>query len=466
METRYRLRPNLTWHDGSPLSADDFVFSWRVYSTPELGQSASPPTSLMEEVAAPDPLTLLIRWKGLYVDAGVLEASGVSNTPSFPPLPRHLLREPLRQGPPDTFVTLPFWSTEYVGAGPYRLDRWQAGSFLEAAAFEGHALGRPRIERLRVLFIPDFNTALANMLSGEAQITIDDTLSFQQALLLRREWTPRGAGTVLLYPQYWRWITIQQRPELASPRALTDPRVRQALAHAVDKAALNDALFEGEGIMTETPVPPNAPSFAEVDRAAVRRPYDLARTDQLMTEAGFARGADGIYASPAGGRFATELIVFTSPQNEAEMTIMGAGWRQAGFDVKEAVWASVLARDAQLRNTHPGLSGTGGPSGEATIAQHNTAELPRPENRWTGVNRGGWTHPEFDRLATTFNATLDRAERTRLLVQMVRIYTEDVAAISLYFNLNVSAFAAALEGPGIAVPESDVTWNIYEWELR
>jgi ABC-type transport system substrate-binding protein len=42
METIYRLRPSLTWHDGAPLTAADFVFAWRVYATPELGQGASP----------------------------------------------------------------------------------------------------------------------------------------------------------------------------------------------------------------------------------------------------------------------------------------------------------------------------------------------------------------------------------------------------------------------------------------
>src|SRR5207245_9420331 len=65
METQYRLRPNLVWHDGTPFSAEDFVFAWKLYSTPELGQAASQPISLMEEVAAPDPRTLVIRWRGL-----------------------------------------------------------------------------------------------------------------------------------------------------------------------------------------------------------------------------------------------------------------------------------------------------------------------------------------------------------------------------------------------------------------
>ena len=66
METIYPLRTGLTWHDGTPLTAEDFVFAWRVYTTPELGISGSPPHSLMEEVSAPDPRTIVIRWKSSF----------------------------------------------------------------------------------------------------------------------------------------------------------------------------------------------------------------------------------------------------------------------------------------------------------------------------------------------------------------------------------------------------------------
>src|SRR4051812_15330548 len=54
METTWRLKPNLAWHDGTPLSAEDFVFAWRVYSTPEFGGSGSRLMRALQEVAAPD----------------------------------------------------------------------------------------------------------------------------------------------------------------------------------------------------------------------------------------------------------------------------------------------------------------------------------------------------------------------------------------------------------------------------
>src|SRR5438128_2369462 len=69
METTYKLRPNLTWHDGTPITAGDFVFAWRVYATPEFGHANRPPMLAMEEVLAPDPHTVVARWKAPYPGA-------------------------------------------------------------------------------------------------------------------------------------------------------------------------------------------------------------------------------------------------------------------------------------------------------------------------------------------------------------------------------------------------------------
>jgi len=465
MQTTYRLRPNIAWHDGTALSAADWAFAFQVYSVPEFGHASSPPIGLMESVEAPDAGTLVIRWKQPYVDAGSLESAGATATPSFPALPRHILSEPFARGNSEAFVGHPYWSTEFIGLGPFKLDQWVPGAFFEGVAFDQHVLGRPKIDRLRMLFIPDFNTVVANLLAGEAHIAVEDSIRFQQGQVLRREWEPRNGGTILSYPQFWRWTYPQQRAEVAQPPALRDARVRKALIHSVDRQGLADVLFEGEGTIAETSIPPTSAFFDAADRAAVKYSYDPRRTDQLMGEAGWSKGADGVWVQ-AGQRFATDFSVLQSPQNENEMAIMAAGWRQAGFDIREVVWAASLSSDAALRNQHPGLSTTSGPAGEVTLVEHRSADLPTPQNRWTGSNRGGWSNPEYDRFADVLLTALDRGDRQRLLVEMVRIFTEDAAVISLYFAPTITAFATGLSGPRPAVPESTVAWNVHEWELR
>src|SRR2546422_5456927 len=124
METTYRLKPNLTWHDGQPLTAEDFVFSWRVYSTPELGHATQPPLHAIDEVVALDAQRFVIRWKLPYPDATTLSA----RDRELPALPRHILGadfEQIAATGPDAIANDPFWSRAYVGAGPYKLERWE-----------------------------------------------------------------------------------------------------------------------------------------------------------------------------------------------------------------------------------------------------------------------------------------------------------------------------------------------------
>ena len=87
MRTTYRLRPNLSWHDGEAMTADDYIFSWRVYSTPEVGLSRQPPFDAIDQVSAPDARTLVIDWKRPYPDAAHMAGREVN----YPALPRHLL---------------------------------------------------------------------------------------------------------------------------------------------------------------------------------------------------------------------------------------------------------------------------------------------------------------------------------------------------------------------------------------
>ena len=135
METIYELKPNLTWHDGAPFTAEDLVFAWQVHRDPRYGPTVgtpgAPPDSLMEDAAAPDPLTFVVRWRQPYPYAGLLSED-------FRPPPRHLLEPPYQQVTPEQWDNLPYWTKAYVGLGAYRIDQWEPGAFVEED-FADHA---------------------------------------------------------------------------------------------------------------------------------------------------------------------------------------------------------------------------------------------------------------------------------------------------------------------------------------
>jgi peptide/nickel transport system substrate-binding protein len=465
METTWRLKPAGAWHDGTPLFAQDYVFAWRVYATPQLGVSGTNPFNAIESVTAPDERTVLIRWSRPYPDAGSLAATNRE----FAALPPHILEAAFQEQAADAFGNHPYWTRDYVGLGPFRLERWEPGTFIEGAAFDQHVLGRPRIDRLRIVFIGDANAALANLLTGQVQLGADSALGLKQAVSLKREWSASGGsggGTVLSHPNQYRATAFQFRADLASPRALLDPRVRRALNYALDKEALQQAIYEGEEIPADFIVGPLSQWWPAVERNIARYPYDVRQSERLMSERGFTRGADGFFTSPAEGRYTVELKANATPEGEPESNAMANEWRKSGFDVQQALLPAPLAQDAQLRATFPGMFTFNTNAAEITLLGYGSAAIPSAENRWIGGNRGGWSNPEYDRLIESFNTSLERAERAQQVGEMAKIFTQDLPTISLFFRTQAWAFRSEVSGLVLAAPEAPMPWNIYEWELH
>src|SRR5581483_9230899 len=216
METIWRLRPGLTWHDGAPLVADDFILGTRFSKG-----TRSDRLPEVEGVEAPDARTLVIHYKVPNPDAGEID---------WQPLPRHLIGATLDQMEArEAFETLPYWTTEFVGVGPYRLTGWEPTVFITGEAFEGWVFGKPRIGRVQLVWIPDANTAVADLLSGTVHLATDLAVAFEQGSVLKREWGGRtDSGSVLLSPARTVYVQIQFRPEFQRPATLQDVRLRRA----------------------------------------------------------------------------------------------------------------------------------------------------------------------------------------------------------------------------------------------
>jgi peptide/nickel transport system substrate-binding protein len=463
METTYRLKPNLVWHDGSPLTSADFAFSLRLYSTPELGP-ALPPINLIEEVQTPDERTVVLRWKRPFAQAAALNSAGTGAPANFPPMPRALLEAAFDGSGPEAFLANPYWTREFVGLGPYRLQRWEPGAFIEASGFERHVFGPPKIERIKMMVMPDNNATIAALLSGDVHLApADANFPLGRIRGVLNDLGP-GNGAAVLHPNQWRRADVQLRPEYAGTRALFDPRVRKALAHAIDKAAINEAVYDGWSTPSEIMVAPTSQLGRAVDAAIAKHPFDLRRSEELMGQAGFTKGADGVYTSPGAGRFASEIKTNNGTDNVAEMTILASGWRQAGFDIQDAILPVALSQDAEARATFTGLFSANG-NLEGAI-NFKSAIFPGTPNRFENESRGGYVNPEYGRLLDVYNSALDSAERMRLTVDMARLFNDDLPAISLFFNSQPWVYVSGLQGPREVASETNVCWRIWEWEVK
>jgi peptide/nickel transport system substrate-binding protein len=461
METRTTLKPGLTWHDGAPLTASDFAFTFKVAKPAAGFSTAGAPHSVIGDVLAPDDRTIVIQWTELYPDAGRLQGGG--SRLGLPPFPRHILEQAYEQETRDAFANHPYWSREFVGAGPYQLTRWELGSFIEATAFDGHVLGRPKIDRFRFVFPGDQNAVVASLRAGAVDGAFN-AVAFPQGLELKREWAGSG-GTVAFVAGSMAAVLFQFRPDYARPAAIRDVRIRRALAHGIDRATLGETIWAGEVSMLETIFDPSLDYYPVIDRALVKYPYDPRASERLMAEAGYAKAAGNVYASPTGDRLTLDL---KSSQARPEAPVVAAGWRQVGFDVEESVVPRALATDPEARSSFPGMYlNVFGAQEVQQMTVLLASQAGGPENRWRGENRGGWQNPEYDALVATFNTTLEPKDRIELRARIARLISEELPSLSLSFNANVHIFRSGLRGltRTSLYTTGAVTWNVERWDL-
>jgi peptide/nickel transport system substrate-binding protein len=333
-------------------------------------------------------------------------------------------------------------------------------------AFAGHVLGKPKIDRLAIKIVPDENTALSNILAENVTLSTDFTLRYEHAMVLKREWGATKKGAYQLYYSTRHYSFFQFRPEYLKTPALLDLRVRKALAHSVDRQTLNDALFQGEGFMTETWIPPMYPYAADVDRAITKYPYDPRQTERYMNEAGFTKDRDGFYASGAGERFKPDFWVEAGSQFEKELVVIAETWSRSGIDTNPHVLPAAQVGDNQARATFPGMATPSITANERNLNYFTTSQIGSPANRWAGGNHGAWSNAEVDQHWVNFNTFVERPRRDQEIVQMMRIVSEELPLITWYFNTGVLGYLSTLKGPDAGTPETYWLYNVHEWELK
>ncbi len=448
METTWKLHPNVQWHDGTPFTASDIVFAYTVYRDREVPTGFAVLVRDVTSVTAPDPLTVVVQYSTTRNDAD----RGVGLTP----LPQHLL-EGIYQSDKANFTHSSRFSTDHVGLGSHRLVRWEAGSHLEFAAFADYFRGRPPLDSVIVRFIPDPNTEAAAILSGALDVLLPIALNVDAAAAVEERWKGTG-NTVLFFPgDRTEMIYMQQRPELARPaNGFTSVLVRQAMYHAIDRAALAEAITLGKSPPAESWFNAADPLLSQVRDAIPLYPYDRVRAQQLLAQAGWVRGADGILIhQPSGERFEVELHASAGSDTERKLTIIADEWKSVGAQVSIYIVPPQLAQDSAARARLPG-AGAISFAGEAIYGDMLLSTGRR--NQY-----GGYSNPRYDALVNRLFATLVPAERVPILRDMLQVGMGEVAIMPLYYRIDSTLFVRGVKGVS-GHPNTQATWNIFEWD--
>ncbi|MCL4864089.1 MAG: hypothetical protein KJZ93_32070, partial [Caldilineaceae bacterium] len=145
----WKLKPDLTWSDGEPLTSDDIKFTWEAVSHPESGAVLSLGFEMIDDVETPDPLTAVVRYSA--INQAYLQQF------MFGILPRHATGEPAQM---QTWA----WNRQPVTAGPFIVGEWNAGDNIVMDRNPNYYLeGQPYLDRLIFRIVPDPGAQLAMM---------------------------------------------------------------------------------------------------------------------------------------------------------------------------------------------------------------------------------------------------------------------------------------------------------------
>jgi peptide/nickel transport system substrate-binding protein len=454
MELTWKLRPGTRWHDGTPLTAEDFVFGLQVVRDPEVPLPRTGGVSLVREVTAPDPETLVLRWSQTFYAAN--QGSAVE----FPAVPRHIIGDLYRAGDKQAFVNSPYWAREFVGIGPYRMGEWSPGAYTEAHAFDGYFLGRPKIDRVVLRYFLNPNAMVAGMLAGDIDLVTVGSLKMDDIQPVIDAWGTQR-GTVI--PSLTDATYAQFQFRNADYPWARDVRVRQAISHLVDRQTLADTFSPGGG-PTDIFAAKQDPVYRLAEqRGFARFPYDVARAERLLGEAGWTRAADGVMANAAGQRLAIEVRVVSRVE---EGLAVADQWKRGGLDAEMFTIGKGASNQQEMKATNKGVFWNAHTLTPDTLEMWKSNQIATEQNRWSGRNLSAYASPEFDRLFDGFVNELDTSKSQSLLADLLRWQAEELFWVPGYYEVAsaITAFRAGIRGPGAILPVSKVaTWNIHEW---
>jgi peptide/nickel transport system substrate-binding protein len=407
---------------------------------------------LVQSASAPDPQTFVIHWTALYVDA--------NQALDLEPMPKHLL-ESVYLNQKENLQNSPYLTHQFIGQGPYRLAEWQSGSHMTFTRFDDYYQGRPPLDRVIVRTLGDPNTMIANILSGSVDILLPTGVELDAAAEVKQRW--EGTGNVVRFDpaDSLQHIEIQFRPEVARPReGLTNLTVRQALYHAIDRKTLIDVVTHGLAPVADSWIPPSSALRPALESRIPQFPYDPARAQQLLTNAGWTKGADGaLVHNVTGERFETELYTSSVPQ---QVSVVASQWKQLGVLTTETLVPASRSGDREYGAAYLGGFLTTVPTPQLYSGKrlHSTV-IRSAATRWIGENRSGYANPRVDVLLDRAVATMDPRARTAVLGDLVEAEIGDLAIMPLFWGV-----APVLQLKGVRSNETGAvtTWNFFAFD--
>ncbi len=466
----YKLKPGIKWADGEPLTADDVVFTYQYVTNTDTAATTLGTYLDLETVEALDPLTVKLTFKqptgGWYVPF-------VGSTV----LPKHALQEYVGSASRNAPYNL-----KAFGTGPYMTSDFKPGDVLTLVPNPNYRdPNKPFFSEINIKGGGDAPSAARAVLeTGE----YDYGWNLQVEIQVLNGLMQGGKGELVIGVgggvEHIMLNQADPNTEVDGERAslkskhpfLTDIRVRQAMAMAIDRDTMAKQLYGPTGsassniLTTPTNLASKNTSFE----------YNIDKANSLLDQAGYQRGSDGIRITPNGVRMHVVYQTTINSLRQKEQDIVKSGWQQIGIETElKSVDASVFfSADPGNPDTNSHFytdaemftSTFGSPFPlnymKLFYSGNPDVDVAQQVNKWSARNYSRWISTEYNKLFDQVRAETDVAKAAQLWIQMNDLAVNNYITIPLIDRRSADGKIKELQGPALT-PFDDWSWNIADW---
>ena len=443
----FKLRPNLKFSDGQPLTSDDVKFTYQLAFDSQYAAVASPRrgdlSKYIASIDTPDPQTVIIKTTQVF-------APFLANHALYGILPKHVLGSMTAA----QINTADFNTAPSVTSGAFKFVKWDKGQQVTMARNDNYWAGAPYLDQWIYKVLPD-SVAVTNQLkTGEIDIGPVDPGQFDAL-----KTTSTVAMSEFPVPTF-TFYAYQLDPSKPAGPLFQDKAVRQALLYALNRDQIVSAVFFGHGTVANSVEPPT--SWAYKDKPATLIKFDKAKAESLLDSAGWAKGADGTRAKNGLKLKFTMITNAGNKQRESMLQIMQQSWHDIGVEATPSLiqFPQLVSQIVSIRTFDVFLVGFNwaqDPDVSPLYHSRNTAA--------GGFNGAFFKNDQADQLLDQALTTLDKTKRKQLYSQFQDLMSDLQPSPVILFNTGIYGVNTRVQGTdfGPFNQFANRPWNHATW---
>lgn len=454
MKTIWHIRDDFFWPDGTPLTADDFIFTHKIYTDPKqeiVDRTVSEKIEKMESLPE-DKKTLIVIWNQPY--------AYFHNYRQHEALPKHIV-EPIYNQEPANLKKSRFSQIPAL-AGSFTIKEWIPGSHIIAEKNPKiKGILAPQVEEIIWQIIPQTNTLESNLVSGTIDAISPTGLSLDGAMQFEERHKDKfdfyyTEGLV------WEHIDFNLDNEI-----LKDKRIRMALAYGADREGIAKSLFFNRQPVAHGTEPPKSIYY---NQNITHYDYDPKKAALLLDEAGWKLPL-GKEVREKNNQPLKLSIMTTSGHKTRERVeqLLQSQWQQIGIDIEiKNQPAKVFFGETMRKRKFEAMAMYAWLKDPLVLSDTlwRCDYIPSEKNNYQGQNQPGWCNKKADEMLKLASKTLDEKARIKLGQDFEELFSNELPSLPLYFKMEVSVTKKGFKNwkpTGMLQP---VSWNAYQWSIN